>query len=131
MKRNLASALALGASAAAAIAAAALGPGKAYADDITIETTLFVSTRSRTEVKAELMGQRATVTAAGSEWTLQHNEVPHLTSGYTTQQARADFIASRREVSALTGEDSGSMYLARMGKPVGRGDTVVAGISDR
>ena len=130
MKRNLASALALGASAAAAIAAA-LGPGKAYADDITIETTPFVSSRSRTEVKAELMGQRAMVTAAGSEWTLQHNVVPHLTSGYTSQQARAEFIASRQEVSALNGEDSGSVYLARMSKSVGRGDMVVAGAADR
>ncbi len=83
MKRNLASALAIGATAAAAIAIAALGSGKAYADDITIDPTPFVSTKTRAEVRAEFMGQPALVTAAGSEWTLQHNQVPHMTSGYT------------------------------------------------
>lgn len=130
MKRNLASALAIGATAAIAVAVAALGPGNAYADDITIDTTPFVSSKTRAEVRAEFMGQRPLATADATEWAMQHNEVPHMTSGYTSQQARAEFIASRREVSALTGEDSGSMYLARMSKPAGA-DMVVAGASVR
>lgn len=57
MNRNLASALTIGATAAAAVAVAALGPAKAYADDITIDTTPFVSSKSRAEVQAELMRQ--------------------------------------------------------------------------
>ena len=117
MNRNLASALTVGATAVAAITIAALGPTKAYADDITVDNTPFVSSKSRSEVRAELMGQSNTVWAGASEWALQRNEVPRLQSGYTIEQARSQFKTSRLEVSALTGEDSGSAYLTRVAMP--------------
>jgi hypothetical protein len=56
MNRNLASTLAVTATAAAALALAALASSKAYAEDITIDPTPFVSSKTRAEVRAELMG---------------------------------------------------------------------------
>jgi hypothetical protein len=99
--------------AAAVFCAAVMVSGKAYADDITIDTTPFASTRTRAEVKAELTAQPQFVRDGGSEWAMQHNEPMRLASGYTRQQALADYKASREEVSALTAEDSGSSYLMR------------------
>lgn len=110
MTRNLASALTFGATAAAALAVAAIASGNAYADDITIDSTPFVSTKSRAEVRAEFLGQPQRLHAATSEWSLQHNEMPLIKSTYTSEQARAEFKASRDLVSALTAEDSGSTY---------------------
>ena len=117
MNRNLASALAVGATAAVAVAVAALGPAKAYADDITIDNTPFVSSKSRAEVQGELVRQPEVVTAGASEWSMQYNEVPRLKSAYTSDQVRAQYKTSRLEVGALTAEDSGSAYLARTAMP--------------
>ena len=126
MNRHFASVLTFAATTAAIACAAAMASGSAYADDITIDTTPFVSTRSRAEVKAELMSQPQLVTAAASEWTMQHNQQSPLMSGYTRQQASAEYKAARQEVSALTGEDSGSSYLARHAMRVNTGLTVAA-----
>ena len=49
-----------------------------------------------------------------------------LASAYTRAQAKADYIASRREVNAFTSEDSGSSYLAKLPRPASSG-VVVAG----
>ncbi len=113
MNRLFAPALTIVTTAVAAVGAAALVSSKAYADDITIDPTPFVSTRSRAEVKAELMSQPELVRAAASEWAMQHNEPPRLDSGYTRAQASSEYKAARQEVSALTAEDSGSSYLMR------------------
>jgi hypothetical protein len=125
MKRNLSAILAFGATAAAAIAAAALAPGHAYADDITVDPAPFVSTRARADVRAELMSQRQQVLAASGEWSMQQSTAVHPASDYTRAQARADFLAARPEVSAFTGEDSGSAYLARTARRGGSGSVVV------
>lgn len=113
MTRQLASALALATTVAAVACAAAMASGKAYADDITIDTTPFVSTRSRAEVQAELLSQREFLSAAGGEWAMQYNQAPQLKSGNTREQVSSAYKAARQEVSALTAEDSGSSYLAR------------------
>ena len=126
MNRHFASVLTFAVTTAAVACAAAMASSSAYADDITIDTTPFVSTRSRAEVKAELMSQPQFVTAAASEWTLQHNQQSPLMSGYTRQQASAEYKAARQEVSALTAEDSGSSYLARHAMRVNAGLTVAA-----
>lgn len=98
---------------AAVFCAAAMVSGKAYADDITIDTTPFVSTRTRAEVKAELTAQPQFVRDGGSEWAMQYNQPAQLMSGYTRQQAVSEYMAARQEVSAFTSEDSGSSYLMR------------------
>ena len=112
MNRNLASTLAITSTAAAALAFAAMASGNAYADDITVDNTPFISTKTRAEVRAEVMGQSEQLRMASSELSMQQGALP--TSEYTRAQAKADFITSRNEVSALNSEDSGSSYLARL-----------------
>ena len=113
MKRNLASALAMGTVIAAAVAAAAtMASSSAFADDITIDNTPFVSSRSRAEVQAELMSRSDLARAGASEWALQRNQLPAVASSYTKEQARSEYKSARQYVNALTGEDSGSAYFA-------------------
>jgi hypothetical protein len=112
MNRNLASALAIGTTTAAALALA-IAAGNAYADDITIDSTPFVSTKTRAEVRAELLGQAASVRASASEWSMQFDQAPLIKSAYTSDQAKAEYKVSRDFVRALTGEDSGSAYFIK------------------
>jgi hypothetical protein len=125
MNRNLASTLALTTTAAAAIALAALASSNAYADDITIDNTPFVSTRTRAEVQAEVMGQAEALRMANSEWSTQSNQASLPHSDFTRAQAKAEYIAARREVNALNAEDSGSSYFASLPRRVH--DNIVAG----
>jgi hypothetical protein len=97
---------------AAVASASALIHGKAYAESPTIDTTPFVSTRTRAEVQAEVMASpRASLGYA--EYSLQGNDMQGVASGYTRAEATAAYRASREESKALTGEDSGSAYLAQ------------------
>ena len=115
MNRNLASALVIAATAAAAVALAAMSPSKAYADDITIDTTPFKSGRTRAEVLGELQGQSAAIGTAATEWSLQSNKALKLQSVRTGEQSRAEYKASRDEVRALNSEDSGSSWFIKSG----------------
>ena len=112
MNRKLASVLSITITAAAGLAAAAMASGNAYADDITIDTTPFVSTKTRAEVRAEAMGQ--SLTSAASEWAMQLNDAPQSQSAYTREQATAEYIAARNEVNWRNAEDSGSSYFAAL-----------------
>ena len=78
MNRNLASILTITTTTAAAIlAVAAMTSGTAYADDITVDNTPFVSTKTRAEVRAEVMGQAEALRTASSEWSMnQHVPAP-------------------------------------------------------
>jgi hypothetical protein len=87
----------------AVLAAAAAPAGQALADDITIDPTTFVSTRTRADVRQEVAKSSLT------EWERQYGG-PHAVSSYTRAQARDAYVADRREVWALGGEDSGSAY---------------------
>ena len=107
MTRNMLLATASAAGVAAIAAAAAIASGKAFADDITIDKTPFVSSRSRVEVQAELM--RSSV----NEWTRQFNDPQRRTGAITRQQATAEYLAARDETRALNAEDSGSAYFGR------------------
>jgi hypothetical protein len=117
MNRPLASALAIVSTAAAAIALAALAPSNAYADDITVDTTPFVGSRTRGEVRADLLGQGEQLRAGTSEWVLQYNQPARIKSALTSNEAKAEFKTSRPLVSALTGEDSGSAYFMKSRVP--------------
>ena len=99
--------------AALSIAAAA---GSAWADDITIDNTPFVSTKTRAEVKAELFQARAD----GSLAALTADYVPaqRYASVLTRQEVIADMRVNRDGFAlAMTGEDSGAFYLARATQP--------------
>jgi hypothetical protein len=116
MKRNLASTLTITATAAAALALAALASSNAYADDITVDSTPFVSSKTRAEVQADVTGQAMSI--ASSEWATQMNEPRQTMSHLTREQATAEYLAARREVSALNAEDSGSFYFASLPRRV-------------
>jgi len=128
MNRNLATALTFVSTGAAALALAAIASGNAYADDITIDPTPFVSTRTRAEVRSEVMGQGEALRMASSEWSTQMNSTMLPQSTVTRAQVRAEYIASRREVNALNGEDSGSSYLASLQR---RGGGLIMAESER
>jgi len=123
MNRKLASTLAFASTTAAVLAFAAIASGNAYADDITIDNTPFVSSKSRAEVQAEVMGQSGLLSNASSEWSLQMNGPAQPNSAYTREAAQAEYIASRDEVNARNSEDGGSSYFA----PLPRSATVVMG----
>ena len=118
MHRPIASALAFSGTVAAATLAAGLSllPGPARADDITVDPTPFVSTRSRAEVRAEVLQGAAQLRAGASEWALQQGQPVQMAGGLSRDQVRADYIAQRDAVQAMTGEDSGSAALARAGQ---------------
>jgi hypothetical protein len=124
MNRHFASALATATAAVACFAA--MASSKAYAETPTIDTTPFVSTRTRSEVQAELLSQRQLVSAAASEWAMQYNHVPQLKSAYSGGQARSEYQAARDQVSAMNSEDSGSSYMARQSARV-NGRIIIAG----
>jgi hypothetical protein len=109
MNRTIASILAISAAAFA---------GSALADDITVDTTPFASAKSRVEVQAELAQYKG---AGINHWSTQYNPLKQFKSATTREQVVAEYVASRDEVAALNGEDSGSTYLAQ-----GQGRTVDA-----
>ena len=124
MNRNLATILTLVSTGAAALALTAIASGNAYADDITIDPTPFVSTRTRAEVQSEVMGQGEALRIANSEWSTQ-NTAMMPQSTLTRAQVRQEYIATRNEVNALNAEDSGSSYLASL--PRRGGGLIMAG----
>jgi len=117
MNQRIASALAFGCSVAAATLAATAMSSNAWADDITIDTTPFVSQRSRAEVRAEVLADRAGLSSAGNEWVAQQS-APLPTSGMTRAQARADYVAAREEVMARNSEGGGASLMG--GRPAVR-----------
>jgi len=125
MNRKLASALSITTTAAALFAVAAIASGNAYADDITIDPTPFVSSKSRAEVRAEVMGQSEALRNDSSEWSMQLNGPSQPNSAYTREAAAAEYIASRDEVNARNSEDGGSSYVATL--PRSKETTIVMG----
>lgn len=99
-----------------------------YLGDITIETRPFVSSRTRAEVQAELLAFKKAGTKA-NPWYRHYNQLDFFMSVTTPEQVRADYIANRAEVAALTGEDSGSMYLAEQAAANRRAARMAAGSS--
>ena len=85
-------------------------------DTITIDTTPFVSTKTRAEVKAEWVQARAD----GSLAALTADYVPaqRFASTLTRQEVLAEVRINRDGFAlAMTGEDSGAFYMARAMQP--------------
>ena len=85
--------------------------GNATADDITVDPTPFVSTKSRAEVRAELDRFKQ---AGINPWSMTYDQLQALQSSKTRAEVTAEYLASRKEVMALTSEDSGSAYLMQL-----------------
>jgi hypothetical protein len=103
MNRNIAYALVV-------FAATAAAAGQAFAETPTFDTTPFMSVKTRAEVQGELAAYK---TAGVNPWSIQYNPLKTFRSTVTREQVVAEYIASRDEVNATTGEDSGSVYLAQ------------------
>ena len=84
--------------------------GSALADDPTIVNDQFAGSRTRAEVNAELAAYRA---AGVNPWANSYQPLKYFRSATSREAVVADYLASRNEVRALTGEDSGSAYLAQ------------------
>jgi hypothetical protein len=84
--------------------------GSALADDPTIVNEQFAGTRTRAEVNAELGAYKA---AGVNPWATSYQPLKYFKSATTREAVVAEYLASRNEVRALTGEDSGSAYLAQ------------------
>jgi hypothetical protein len=89
---------------------AATFAGNALAETPTVVKEDFVSTKSRAEVQAELAAYKK---AGVNPWSMQYNPLRSFQSATTREAVVADYLASRNEVKALSGEDSGSVYLAQ------------------
>jgi len=95
----------------AVAAFAAIASSAARADDITIDTTPFHSTRTRAEVQAELFQYKR---AGVNPWSISYNQLAQFKPAKTREQVQAEYRAEREAVAALTGEDSGSAYLTQL-----------------
>lgn len=82
----------------------------AYADDITMDPVPFTSTLTRAQVMQDLRQHRQ---AGINPWADDYNQLAQFRSTLSREQVLAEFMLTRDSIAALSGEDSGSMYLAR------------------
>jgi len=90
---------------------AAFAATAARADDITIDNTPFQSVKSRAEVQAELAQYKK---VGVNPWSISYNQLARFQSTRTREQVQAEYRAERDQVAAMTAEDSGSAYLAKL-----------------
>ena len=112
----------------AAIAATA-SAGPAFADDITADNQTFVSTKTRADVKAEMLLARADGSMA--TWMAEAGSAPvtlamsrpasrPASRSLTREEVVADMRVNREASiasAAMVGEDSGSFYLSQVARP--------------
>ena len=117
MNRKTVSALLIAAAAATSFSARA---DEADASQYAIQ---FSGSQSRAAVLAELAAYKK---AGVNPWSISYNPLRSFKSSTTRDQVVAAYIASRDEVAALNGEDSGSVYLAEA-RNLQYGGTTLAG----
>ena len=127
MNRNLPSAIATGAIATVALlAVAVIASTPAYADDITVEQSPFVSSLTREEVSAELK----TPYVGGNPWSGSYNMF-QARSTATSEQVQSEYKVSRDRANAFHGEDSGSVLIMKAPGPLGPSSTGAMGAPAR
>ena len=89
---------------------AATFAGNALAESPTAADQPFASGKTRAEVNAELGAYRQ---AGVNPWSTSYNPLRGFRSTTSRQAVVAEYLASRNEVKALNGEDSGSAWLAQ------------------
>jgi hypothetical protein len=93
----------------ASIALASAFAGSAFAESPIYNDT-FTGTKTRAEVQAELAAYKQ---AGANPWSTQYNPLKYFKSTTTREAVVSAYLVSRDEVRALSGEDSGSAYLAQ------------------
>lgn len=112
------------------ITLALMAAGAAFAESPTADDTAtqsWAQTKTRAQVQDELLQARAD--GSIKVWSTQYNPLVVAKPVKSREQVRDELMAARAsgEKDAMTGEDSGSSYLARL-QPSGRnGDLRVAG----
>ena len=96
--------------------------GSAIAETPLVVDQTVAGNRTVAEVQAELSAYRK---AGVNPWSISYNPLRAFKSATTRDAVVADYLASRNEVRALNGEDSGSHYLAQRGTT--GADTLLAG----
>lgn len=71
--------------------------------------TSTTSTRTTAQVQAELAQYKQ---AGVNPWATSYNPLKYFRSEKSQQQVQQEYLASRDVVKAMTGEDSGSAYMA-------------------
>jgi hypothetical protein len=93
---------------AASLAAASLG-AMANDQEGSPKPENFQTSLSRAQVQSELAAYKQ---AGVNPWSTSYNQLRQFTGARSRAEVRAEYLASRDQVAALTGEDSGSAYLA-------------------
>ena len=102
---------------ALSFALAFVAAGNAFADDITVDPHPFVSTASPAQVLDELKQFRQGGT---NPWADEYDQLAGFKSSKSRSEVTAEYVASREATAALSSEDSGSSYIARMNAPTTR-----------
>ena len=89
---------------AASFAGNAFAEGPIYGNDV------FTGSKSVAQVRAELDAYKK---SGVNPWSTSYNPLKGFQSATTREAVTAEYIASRNEVHELSGEDSGSAYLAQ------------------
>ena len=92
------------------IVLAASFAGSAFAESPIYGNDVFTGTKSRGDVQSELVAYKQ---AGVNPWSTSYNPLKGFKSATTRDSVTAAYLASRNEVRALSGEDSGSAYLAQ------------------
>lgn len=102
---------------AASLAAASLG-AMANDQEGSPKPENFQPELSRAQVQSDLAAYKQ---AGVNPWSTSYNQLRQFTGGRSRAEVRAEYLAARDQVAALTGEDSGSSYLAHSARRVDAG----------
>ena len=107
-------------------AALTLAAFAAQADDMA-PTGQFAASVAAPTTRAEVQAQFADYRQAGvNPWSTSYNPLKSFRSQTSREQVTAEYLASRNTVAAMTGEDSGSAFLAAH-QPGGDASRLLAG----
>ena len=85
----------------------------AHADDMHLSGQFAASTAAAPATRAQVQAQTQAYRQSGvNPWSTSYNPLASFQSQKTREQVRNEFLANRNAVSAFTGEDSGSAFLA-------------------
>lgn len=97
------------------VAAFAAASAAAMAQSTGQEGSPLPQTLQPGATSAQVQSELASYQASGvNPWSTSYNQLAGFASQRTRADVRAEYLASRNEVAALTREDSGSAYLAQL-----------------
>jgi hypothetical protein len=96
-----------------ALAVLSVAAFAAHADDGDLSGQFAASASAGQATRAQVQAQLADYRKAGvNPWSTSYNPLASFKGEKTRAQVTGEYLASRNAVSAMTGEDGGSAYLA-------------------